>query len=80
MLLEFLDPTDQIGVFQNAKVLRRGLPSHVEVLAELAECLSVPLHQQIKQPSSGRVTECLEDLVCVHWFSRVGHESNNAGI
>ena len=46
-------------------MLRRGLPSHVEALTQLAQRLSVLFAKKIEQQSAGRVTQRLENLVRV---------------
>src|SRR5262245_57907622 len=60
------DRAHQIGRLQDPDVLRSRLPRHVQVLAELAQRLPVPLVQQVEQLSACRVAQRLENLVSVH--------------
>src|SRR5262245_60621526 len=60
------DRAHQIGRLQDPDVLRSRLPRHVQVLAELAQRLPVPLVQQVEQLSAGRVAQRFENLVSVH--------------
>src|SRR5262245_28924390 len=60
------DRAHQIGRLEDPDVLRGRLPRHVQVIAELAQRLPVPLVQQVEQLSSCRVAQRLENLVSVH--------------
>src|SRR5262245_19533335 len=60
------DRAHQISRLEDPDVLGGRLPRHVQVLAELAQRLPVPLAQQVEEPSTRRVTQRLENLVSVH--------------
>jgi hypothetical protein len=59
---------DKVRGLEDIEVLRRRLPSHLEVLAELAQRLTVVLAEAVEQVAPGRIGERLEDVV-----QRVGH-------
>jgi hypothetical protein len=57
------DGADQVGRLKDGQVLGRGLPSHVEARAQLAEGLPGLLSEQVEQVAPRRIGESLEDRV-----------------
>src|SRR2546430_1535234 len=58
------DDDDEIRRFQQQEMLGHGLPRHIEVFTQFAECLPVVLVQLIEQFSTAFVSQCFEH--CIH--------------
>src|SRR6516225_1925597 len=59
----------EVGVLEDREMLRNGLASHLEFLAELAQRLPVLLAQPIQQVSATGIREGSEHGVVIHLFN-----------
>ena len=57
------DGADEVGRLEHRQMLAHRLPRHLEVLAQLAECLAVVLSKPIQQQPAARVRQRPEDPV-----------------
>src|SRR6266481_3232500 len=63
LLAAMPERSDEVGVFQDSKVLRHGLPRHVEAVAEFVQGLAVPGVKPVQQRPPRRIGQRFEDLI-----------------